>query len=332
MIKIQYCNRELVEKCHLEYVKKRIQKSATNMKTKSVKELNILFELRERLNMKSKPSDDGMEEAMENIRKIAICPYLEELVAMQKEWFELFGADDRKILSGAIKNLLTYESFYDGLGIEIDQKMMQWNRQKLLVENNAKICPYCGRQYITSWQEKTTASCDHYYPKELYPLLSINMYNLVPSCYVCNSVLKGRNVKSENDLHLYPYQDASEILKFKVKIEDADSLYNISEEANSIEIISQINDELKTSRAEKSLELFRLQEIYQYHAEDAFKLRKALKEESSEAYQKIFSENYKQLENISNYAFSYRQKDMLNEPLVKFRRDIEEQFREEFDA
>lgn len=328
MIKIQYRDREWVEKCHLEYVKKRIQKSAANMKTKSIKELEILLELQEKLNMKSEPPDDGMEEAMENIRKIAICPYLEELVAMQKEWFELFEEDDRKILSGVIKNLLAYDSFYDGLGIEIDQKMMQWNRQKLLVKSNAKICPYCGRQYITSWQEGTTASCDHYYPKELYPLLSINMYNLVPSCHVCNSVLKGRNVKNESDLHLYPYQDASEILKFKVKIEDAESLYNISEEANSIEIVSQVNDELKTSRAEKSLELFRLQEIYQYHAEDAFKLRKALKEEASEAYQKIFRENYKQLENINDYAFSYRKKDMLDEPLVKFRRDIEEQFKE----
>ena len=107
------------------------------------------------------------------------------------------------------------------------------------------------------------------------------------SCYVCNSVLKGRNVKNESDLHLYPYQDVSEILKFKVKIENAESLYNISEEANSIEIISQVDGEPQTSRAEKSLELFKLKEIYQYHAEDAFKLRKALKEESSKAYQKI---------------------------------------------
>lgn len=328
MIKIQYCDRKWVEKCHLEYVKKRIQKSAANMKTKYVKELEILLELQKRLNRKSKPSNDGMEEAMENIRKIAIYPYLEELIAMQKEWFELFEKDDREILSEAIKNLLIYDSFYNGLGIEIDQKMIQWNRQKLLVENNAKICPYCGRQYITSWREETTACCDHYYPKELFPLLSINMYNLVPSCYVCNSVLKGRNVKNESDLHLYPYQDDSEILKFKVKIEDAGSLYNISEEANSIEIISQVDDEPQIARAEKSLELFKLEEIYQYHVKDAFKLRKALKEESSEAYQKIFSENYKQLENISNYAFSYRQKDMLNEPLVKFRRDIEEQFKE----
>ncbi|MDE5830450.1 MAG: hypothetical protein K2H53_01895 [Clostridia bacterium] len=324
MIKIQYCDREWVEKCHLEYVKKRIKKSAADMKSKSMEELEILLDLRKKLN-KSIPLDDGME----SISKIAICPYLEELVAIQKEWFKLFNEDDGAVLSKAIKNLLKYDSFYNGLEIEIDQKKIQWNRQKLLMKNSTEICPYCGRQYITSWQEKSTASCDHYYPKELYPLLSINMYNLVPSCYICNSVLKGENVKKESDLHLYPYQDASEILKFKVKIEDVESLYNISKEANSIElIISQEDDELKTLRAEKSLELFKLQEVYQYHAEDAFKLRKALKEESSEAYQKIFSENYKQLENLSEYAFSYRQKDMSEEPLVKLKRDIEEQFKE----
>ena len=324
MIKIQYCDREWVEKCHLEYVKKRIKKSAADMKSKSIEELEILLDLRKKLN-KSIPLDDGME----SIRKIAICPYLEELVAIQKEWFKLFNEDDGAVLSKAIKNLLKYDSFYNGLEIEIDQKKIQWNRQKLLMENSTEICPYCGRQYITSWQEKSTASYDHYYPKELYPLLSINMYNLVPSCYICNSVLKGGNVKKESDLHLYPYQDASEILKFKVKIENVESLYNISKEANSIElIISQEDDELKTLRAKKSLELFKLQEVYQYHAEDAFKLRKALKEESSEAYQKIFSENYKQLENLSEYAFSYRQKDMSEEPLVKLKRDIEEQFKE----
>lgn len=52
---------------------------------------------------------------------------------------------------------------------------------------------------------------------------------------------------------------------------------------------------------------------------DSFKLRKALKEESSEAYQIIFRENYKQLMNISDYAFSYRPSDMVDEPFVKFR-------------
>ena len=45
---------------------------------------------------------------------------------------------------------------------------------------------------------------DHYLPKSLNPFFSLSFYNLIPSCYECNSPLKG----DENKIQPYnPYTD-----------------------------------------------------------------------------------------------------------------------------
>ena len=253
---------------------------------------------------------------------------MEVLVQLQEKWLRLFDEENRAVLCSAFGTLLGYDDFYNGLEISVENEKMCWNRHTLMQSVNTSVCPYCGRQYITNRKDDTTtASCDHYYPKSQYPLLSINMYNLVPSCYVCNSVTKGNRLKGADQLHLYPYQDGSELLKFRIKIDNADSLYNFSKSDNLIEVeIGEACCESQMQKAKSSVDLFELQDIYQYHQKDAFELRRALQEEASEAYQKIFNANFEQLKAINKFAFSYREKELTQEPLVKFRRDIEEQF------
>lgn len=335
MIRIQYCNLTYTEKCHWEYVKKRIHKNAKNMslntnnkKTETSIEWEILLELRRKIFAKSKNTNETIENEEETIHKIATCSELEFLVQLQEKWYQLFDEENRALLSSALGTLLGYDDFYNGLEISVANEKICWNRHTLMQSVNTSICPYCGRQYITNRKnDTTTASCDHYYPKSQYPLLSINMYNLVPSCYVCNSVIKGNRLKRADQLHLYPYQDDSNLLKFRIKIDNADSLYNVSKGDNLIEVeIGEACCESQMQRAKSSVELFELQDVYQHHQIDAFELRRALREEASEAYQKIFNANFEQLKAINKFAFSYRRKELTQEPLVKFCRDIEEQF------
>lgn len=337
MIRINYCNLTYTERCHWEYVKKRIHKNAKNMslnekneKTEISIEWEILLELRRKIFAKSKNTNEALENEKETIHKIATCSELEFLVQLQEKWFQLFDEENRAVLCSALGTLLGYDDFYNGLEISVANEKICWNRHTLMQSVNTSICPYCGRQYITNRKNgTTTASCDHYYPKSQYPLLSINMYNLVPSCYVCNSVIKGNRLKRADQLHLYPYQDESNLLKFRIRIDNADSLYNVSKGDNFIEVeIGEACCESQMQKAKSSVELFELQDIYQYHQKDAFELRRALQEEASEAYQKIFKANFEQLNAINKFAFSYRRKELTQEPLVKFRRDIEEQFRE----
>lgn len=74
-------------------------------------------------------------------------------------------------------------------------------------------CPYCNRQYTLTIEKKTTAGetihiakphFDHWFAKSDYPLLSLSFYNLIPSCSVCNSSIKGNGFMGLND-HIHPY-------------------------------------------------------------------------------------------------------------------------------
>lgn len=54
------------------------------------------------------------------------------------------------------------------------------------------VCPYCNRSYIFTVEKdarngKVRPQYDHFFPKSKYPYLAVSMYNLIPSCAVCNS-------------------------------------------------------------------------------------------------------------------------------------------------
>ncbi|WP_413299677.1 hypothetical protein AA0X95_16505 [Bacillus sp. 1P10SD] len=78
-----------------------------------------------------------------------------------------------------------YKYFYKSVG---------WNAylyQKLLGIN---ICPYCATQFIFVYESdngNTRGTLDHFIDKAKYPIFSISIYNLIPSCKVCNSDFKG---------------------------------------------------------------------------------------------------------------------------------------------
>ncbi|BBM42849.1 hypothetical protein JCM16777_1099 [Leptotrichia wadei] len=100
--------------------------------------------------------------------------------------------------------LFKYANLY-GEGQKIDEKET-WSRHKLLSLIGIEICPYCQRNYISSYEEnndeKTTADLDHFYPKSLYPFLALSLYNFIPSCQICNSRFKG-NKDTRNSVYLY---------------------------------------------------------------------------------------------------------------------------------
>lgn len=71
-------------------------------------------------------------------------------------------------------------------------------RKNVLVEVarrlNVKSCPYCNMHYTLYANEPRKRSVrklarfqfDHFFDKAQYPMLSMSLYNLVPSCGVCN--------------------------------------------------------------------------------------------------------------------------------------------------
>lgn len=121
--------------------------------------------------------------------------------------------------------ILDYAGFNVGRKFSDGKK---WNRHEFIKSLGVKVCPYCNRQYITFYEDgtadyKTTADADHYYPKAGYPILQMNIFNLVPSCSVCNSRTKG----TSDERHLYPYEDSSDSLTFEIPIETGDYVSKI---------------------------------------------------------------------------------------------------------
>lgn len=149
-------------------------------------------------------------------------------------------------------------------------------RHELITSLGIRVCPYCNRQYITSWcsgnKVKTTADIDHFYPKEEYPLLSLSLYNFIPSCQICNSRMKHRS----KDEIIYPYEECfGDDAVFKVVSDDSktekrnyfESLHSLMGLKNSrLDIKIEVNP--NSSVAEKiknSIKTFHLEEIYQSH-------------------------------------------------------------------
>ncbi len=111
-------------------------------------------------------------------------------------------------------------------------------RRKIMIASGVAICPYCDRQYITSFSvsielgndKKTLATLDHFYTKSKYPLFALSLFNFVPACYGCNSVIRG-----EQPLKIYPYRPGySDLTRFVLKTRKT--------EKNSMEVDDSSNN------------------------------------------------------------------------------------------
>lgn len=124
-------------------------------------------------------------------------------------------------------------------------------------------CTYCNRQYTLTVDSKESGEhiarpqFDHWFPKEVFPLLSLNLYNLIPSCPICNSSVKGSVVFSLND-YVHPYLQTADDpdFKFTPKVSDKDD----SEWSVSIERV-------KGGKEDNTIKAFCLDDLYDTHGD-----------------------------------------------------------------
>lgn len=73
---------------------------------------------------------------------------------------------------------------------------------------DVKVCPYCNRCLIEpindgAGKKTVVGELDHFYCKSKYPYLAVSLYNLVPSCGICN----GKSWKGEKDFYGTRFQN-----------------------------------------------------------------------------------------------------------------------------
>ncbi|WP_238861109.1 hypothetical protein [Clostridium sp. YIM B02569] len=157
-----------------------------------------------------------------------------------------------------IEAIFNYKEFGQGT---------KWNRNIFLTLTGVEVCPYCNRQYITSFnideQNRTTADLDHYYSQSKYPFLALSIYNFIPSCAICN-----RNFKNDSDKEvMYPYDECfdDEDVKFITDFNDKNEFtYLIGEDLKfNLELTEgKKNNEEKFKRIENSKNVFNLENVY----------------------------------------------------------------------
>ena len=142
-------------------------------------------------------------------------------------------------------------------------------RQELVYRLSIPVCPYCNKQYIQSykWQNslRYLGDLDHIIPKDANPLFSLSLMNLVPSCKSCNQVLKS----DKHKLLFNPYYEGfDEHVRLRLKYKDVESMIGLNDNMDMFwEYDSNLSID-KQIKARNAIEMFRLNETYNYHKSD----------------------------------------------------------------
>lgn len=156
-------------------------------------------------------------------------------------------------------NLLVREFF--------DYSMMsQETRHELFRKMDVPVCPYCNRQYIhtvsLAGKKPYLGDLDHFYPQSYYPLFSLSLWNLIPVCKPCNQLFK----RQYNRKLLSPQEagfDDDCILE--ITAHEAAALLGYKDSFTLHWKISPLAPAEKADKIRQNLQLFHLDDVYQYH-------------------------------------------------------------------
>lgn len=132
--------------------------------------------------------------------------------------------------------------------VEERNNKVKWSAYELLRSIGVKTCPYCNRSYVSVFYDesrgKTRPELDHFISKSEYGLFGLSLFNLIPSCHICNSNLKGGDQKvlaaSGELIALSPYIDGfSHYYPFKIDLSNSknyDLLFDIENKVQDYEL------------------------------------------------------------------------------------------------
>jgi 5-methylcytosine-specific restriction endonuclease McrA len=250
----------------------------------------------------------------------SIAGYKSYLVAKAKrKWNRI--ATETLLINRYSPQLKELDKVFDYEKIISGKKKVSYELALLLDRNT---CTYCNRLYtITVLKNAKTASgvtrpqFDHWYSKKRYPVLALSFYNLIPSCSVCNSTIKG-DTDFQLTTHYHPY---------------VDSFLNEFNFGYHLESVFKNNVVLKypsgSNKARKTLEEFKIGEIYNGHSLLELKDLIELKKKYSDTYlETLFKDLFKGLSVHPHKAYRYLfgaefEDDIFHKrPMSKFKKDI----------
>ena len=246
-----------------------------------------------------------------------------------------------------LKEIFNYSKFVEHYPIKT--KPDRWGAYKLVEELNVNICPYCNRQYVVTYHSdprgeeegKTRPTLDHFFAKKKYPYLALSLYNLIPSCKVCNSDLKGSKEFKYGE-YIHPYEEGfGNSMKFNVlfkRKDEIDSYKNLkyldfffgNSDEFDIKLKEKHNkkiDDKIIEKAKNNKKVFKLEELYQFHKDRVAELIKkniVYSEKRINELHKDFPQLFRNKEDVLKMIISnYISEDDLDKRiLAKLTKDI----------
>jgi hypothetical protein len=215
-------------------------------------------------------------------------------------------------LNSKLKKLFNYENSFS----KIDYSNKNYRAYNLAENLNINTCVYCNRLYtktVIKPKKVTRPEFDHWFPKSIYPLLSLSFFNLIPSCHVCNSGVKGSREFDLND-YIHPYVDNLIGIRFSY-------IYKTGLKSYEFNVKYSNEKEMNTVQA------FKIKEIYKTH-EDEIKDLVTIKKVYSDTYlsklKKLLGSSVVSEAEIYRLAFGVyiNESDFVKRPLSKMKRDL----------
>ncbi len=191
-------------------------------------------------------------------------------------------------------------------------------------ELETRTCYFCNIHYVNEYKVdeekyKNEFTLDHYYDKGSYPYLALSLYNLIPSCYICNSKLK-KTIELDTFAPNAEDFDFNQKVKFKLFLTESCKDLNIKNKENiDIKLKEHYSNEY-----EKYIEVFKLNERYKAHKDIVFEMIK-----NAELYPES---RLKELQDLTGIPYQQIKQDIFSliddnadlskEPFSKLKRDM----------
>ncbi|WP_323595389.1 HNH endonuclease [Aliarcobacter butzleri] len=248
--------------------------------------------------------------------KEILCGNFEKLIEIKNK---LGKKDDNKI-----KSFFNYDKAKSTKFIPLISKL-QPKISNFFQENiEVHTCYYCNIDFINTFKKnnktKNAFTLDHVLEKADYPYLALSLYNLVPSCYVCNSKVKDSKILFDEFSPTNKDFDFDERVKFKSFISNI-NLQIEKEQDFYIKLIENYSN-----KYDKYIKSLNLNDRYDYHKYKVLEMIQKRREYPDSRIKELSDLTKKTQEEIKQDLFGiYTSEDLHKRPLSKLIKDISEE-------
>ncbi len=206
---------------------------------------------------------------------------------------------------------------------KLQPKISKFVEEKLEVDS----CYFCNIEFINKFKSsadgefKNGFTLDHYIDKGKYPYLALSLYNLIPSCYTCNSKVKG--VDEINNL-----SPSSSKFDFDEKVKFRTFMINKNLQIDKEKDFALMLKENFSLDYKEYIDGFMLNERYEYHKYKVIEMINKRKEYPDSRIKELANLTQKTEEEVKQDLFGeylFKNDNLRKRPLSKLIKDISQE-------